>query len=97
MKEINYTVFDKISGLPVYGLDDGFVREMAQRKDKSLSEFFNEIKSELQKEGIKYFVSHNKKEIIVTKTSGLFKCIGEYFLDYDEAKECLKELKTLQS
>ena len=85
MREINYTLFDEYSNLPIHGLTDEYVREMAKIKDKSLSEIFKSLKSNIKKNGLQYFVSEDKSKIIVIQNGGLFKYVGRYFDNYDDA------------
>jgi len=85
MQEISYQIFDKTSGLPIYSMTDKFIRDMAERTEKSCSEVFNRIKSEIEKHGIQYFVSNDKKTVRAIAGPGLFKCQGEYFSNYEDA------------
>ncbi len=87
MQEINYQIFDDKSGLPIYTLTDKFIRDMAERKNKSLSETFNMVKEKVQTGKIQYFVSFDNKVLRAIAGEGLFKCQGSYFEDYNEALE----------
>ena len=93
MQEINYTVFDKVSGLPVSPLTDKLIRSMAEAGDESLSEAFTKAKEAVKKSGVKYFIHKNSTppEITAMAKGGAFKCQGDYFDDYEEALKFLKE------
>jgi len=92
MTEISYQVFDEVSGLPIRTLSDGFIREMAQRQNKSCSEIFNEVKEEVSKAKIEYFVKRDSSEIMVVVGEGRLKCQGEYYDDYSDAFNSLSDL-----
>lgn len=93
MKEISYQVFDNESKLPFHSLTDSFIRTTAERKNRSCSEIFDEIKEVINNSDIEYFVSYNKKEIIPISTSARFKCPGQYFKIYSDAKIHLSEIQ----
>jgi hypothetical protein len=83
--EINYQIFDETSGLPIYSLTDKFIRDMAYRQDKPLSEVFNNVRKQVLLGKIQYFVSYDKKVLRAIAGEGLFKCQGTYFLNYQDA------------
>ena len=85
MTEISYQLFDKVSRLPIRSLTDGFVREMAKIQNKSCSDIFNEVKSEVKKAKIEYFIKRNSSKIVVIAGGSRFACQGEYFDNYNEA------------
>ena len=82
---VKYPIRDKVSGLAIYGMSDAFIEEMAIRQNKSCLEIVEEINKQISKEGLRYFIPRDKKEIIVIGKYGGFKCQGNYFDNYKEA------------
>ena len=91
MKEQDFTIYDEVSELPIHALDDNIIRKMAEASEVSYEEIYNKYK-EIVKDGVKYFVSYNKKEVVVITKKAMFKCPGKYFEDFEEAKIHLAEI-----
>ena len=77
-------------GFSIRTLSDGFIREMAQRQNKSCSEIFNEVKAAVNKAKVEYFVKRDCKDIMVVLDSSRFKCQGKYFDKYSDALKAIK-------
>lgn len=96
MQEINYTVFDKVSGLPVNPFIDKWIRSMAEARNESLSEAFKRAKTSINKIGVQYFIQGDNLELTAMSKMLISKCQGEYFNDYEKALKHLESLKKLK-
>lgn len=90
MHEINYQIFDKVSGLPIESLTDGMIREFAMKDNKSCSQVFNEYKEALEKIGVKYMIPGGTKTIKVVVNGSMSACMPTYFDDYEDALAFIK-------
>jgi hypothetical protein len=93
MQEIDYSVFDKVSGLVIQPLTDKLIRSMAEAGDESLSDTFNRVKEATKKNGIQYFIKRDDLELTAMSKGAVLKCQGEYFDNYEEALKRLGALK----
>ena len=89
MNEINYQVFDKISGLPFPEFSDSKVRELAHNFNKSYSQAFFDIKEQIEGGDVRYIVNTDSKNIIpILDDSMSFSAP----IEYDTYEEALKNL-----
>lgn len=94
MTEINYGIFDDISNLPIKTLDNKYIRNYADSKNISYSEAHKELKDEIYKKGIKYFIPNDKEKIQALPIDAVVKCLGTYFERYEDAvNELLNKVK----
>jgi len=89
MREINYNIFDRTSSLIVYPFTDKYIKELAEREDKSLSDIVKECREIISKYGVKYFITLDTNEIFCEVNSLLN--LDNGFNTYKEAKEFLDE------
>jgi len=90
MQEINYSVFDEVSGLLIYPLTDKLIRSMAEVGNESLSEVHARCKASIKESGINYFIKNGDKDIIPMTKKGALKCQGCYFDTYKEALDFIE-------
>jgi len=89
MREINYSIFDKTSWLKIHPFTDKYIRELAERKNKSLSDVVKECRKIISKYGVKYFITLDTNKIFCEVNSLIISDNG--FNTYKEAKEFLDE------
>jgi len=89
MKEINYQIFDEVSGLPFETLTDKFVKKIAFESKLPVSEVYKAIKEDVKNTKIKYFIKKDDIKIIPMPENSFKKTQGKYFSTYIEAKEFL--------
>jgi len=90
MKEIDYSLYDKESGLVIESLDNDNLRSLAATLNKSISETFHECQKGLKTTKLEYFVDRNNS-IKVLMEGMLVKTPGTYFETYEEAKKYIKK------
>jgi len=89
MKEINYQVFDKVSGLPVEDLSDKMVRDFASSFGRSCSSMFNEFKENLDKQGILYLVILENKKVKVIPKCNISSYKAEKVVSFEDYQDAL--------
>jgi len=89
MREIDYGIYDKETGLLVEPFSDSLVRKMTEIENESLAEVHRKIKESLN--GVLYFVNLQGKLSAIAKDCRL-KTPGEYFSDFDDALEYSKSI-----
>lgn len=89
MNEINYQVFDEVSGIGFESYSDKFVKEEAARSNKTCSEVFDELKESILKEGVKYFIAEDSNKIKPMLKPLMVTALGEYYDTFEDAVNAL--------
>ena len=86
------SIIDEVSGLVISPLSDEMIRKLASYDDEETPKELRErmLKS-LKKEGIKYFVRTNSKDIECMSGKGFYSTPGEYYDVYEDALEAVAE------
>ena len=85
-RENMYDIIDEESGLVINTLTDKFIRKIAKKENTTPLKIKEKLMDAAKKMKKVYFVVSNTGEIIVTFEGAHFKTPGEYFRNYEDAK-----------